>query len=783
MIFIKTVASSNNQKEGRHDVKSLLLPISPVEKLLEKLLEALPRKKESVRLTPIKDVAIISLEGGKFKSTGNSPSFKMELAGGVKSGWYYLEAALTRNNGSRIATLVAEVDGCDLKLTIPSVLRGTIREVMYFPKRVSQLTWIPTAAPGYFSQSELQLHRISSIESFFRRFYRVVYDLWRFRHAPPVCRSGLTWSGALMHLQDGYEKSSQLRIKRLVSNNDYLSFVAQNDGLSDHEIKRIRRQIQKQIRPPLFSIIMPLSQYDLELLRASLSSISAQIYEHWELIIAVPSTDKAQILGSIHDVSAGDTRIKIVYVEAGGKQLTETAILLNGAVKEARGEWIIRVNPHDRLSNHSLFHFFNECTNSPDALCIYGDDDEIGVDGQRKGHRFKPDWNPDLLTSCDYIGNSVTYRRTRLVNLGGYATGFEGSEGYELALRYLNNIPDKYIRHIHRVIYHRFSEPPSESSTKIAHEAGRLALERYFNNRSIIVEDGPGPTLYRIRYTIPASAPLVSIIIPTRDKVELLRACIQSIQKKTDYPAWEILIIDNGSVEPETHEYFESIKNDTRIRVVPFQAPFNYSAINNYAVGRACGEVLALINNDVEVISTNWLSEMVGHALRPEIGAVGAKLLYPDGTVQHAGVILGIGGVAAHVHRFLRGDAAGYCNRAILTQNFSAVTGACLVVKRKVYQEVGGLDENHLRVAFNDIDFCLRLVAAGYRIVFTPFALLFHHESISRGVDDTPEKKKVFENEFNYMKSKWGDRLGADFAYNTNLSLEFDDFSLKRLVG
>lgn len=760
-----------------HDVKALLLPVSRLESLLETLIELLPRQKKQVTLTPLKEIEVLSLKRGEFKSIGNTPSFTMDLAGGIKPGWYYLEAALARNNGSRVASIVADLGSLRKKLLIPSVLRGSIREVIFLPEGVQQLTWIPTAAPGFFSQSPLQLHQISRVESLFRRAYRVIYDLWRFRHIPPAGRAGLVWTNLLNNLQNGYENSAKLRIQRL-SGNDYAAFIARYDTLTASGIRKIRCQNRALARQPLFSIIMPLHEVIPSQLNASFVSINEQLYGNWELIVACPPGLNDSALAAVRTMASKDPRIKVVLLDPDRNQVVETADLLNCALAEAQGEWVVRVNPHDCLSKHSIFHLVAECNNFPEALFIYGDDDNINIDGQRTAPRFKPDWNPDLLMSHDYIGNPAAYLRKRLIELGGYANGFEGAEGYELSLRYLKALPDYRIRHVSKVLYHQHTQASHVQSVQLAHNAGRLALERYLEGSSIAVDNGVAPTLYRIRHPLPLPPPLVSIIVPTRDKVNLLRACVQSIQQKTNYSNWELLIVDNGSVEPETHAYFDTL-NDSRIRVLRYDAPFNYSAINNYAATQAKGEVLALLNNDIEVISDDWLSEMVSHAIRPEIGAVGAKLFYPDGTVQHAGVVLGIGGVAGHVHRFLAGDAPGYCHRAVLTQNLSAVTGACLVVRKKPYQEVGGLNEEHLHVAFNDIDFCLKLVAAGYKNVFTPFALLYHHESVSRGLDDTPEKKAIFSREFGYMKRYWQNRLQSDFAYNKNLTFDAENFSLK----
>jgi GT2 family glycosyltransferase len=260
----------------------------------------------------------------------------------------------------------------------------------------------------------------------------------------------------------------------------------------------------------------------------------------------------------------------------------------------------------------------------------------------------------------------------------------------------------------------------------------------------------------------------------------LLKKCIESIQQKTEYENWEILVVDNQSTETQTHTYFERIRSDSRIKVIRYEKPFNYSALNNYAVQYTQGEILALVNNDIEVIAREWLAEMVSYAIRPMIGAVGAKLLYANGLVQHAGVIIGLGGVAGHGHRYLKGDDHGYGHRAVVAQNLSAVTGACLVVRKNCYQEVGGLNESDLAVAFNDVDFCLKLITAGYRNVFTPYALLYHHESMSRGHDDTPEKQELFLREFSYMKNAWGKVLQHDPAYNRNMTAESENFALNQ---
>lgn len=292
------------------------------------------------------------------------------------------------------------------------------------------------------------------------------------------------------------------------------------------------------------------------------------------------------------------------------------------------------------------------------------------------------------------------------------------------------------------------------------------------------IEEIPGIPYFRTKFAVPDPPPLVSLLIPTRDRPDLLGPCIDSILTKTTYLAYEIVIIDNGSAEHDTFALFDRLRTDPRIRIVGYHHPFNYSAINNFGVAHVNGTILGLVNNDIEVLSSEWLDEMVSHAVRPEIGCVGAKLLYPDGCVQHGGVILGIGRVAGHSHRFFAGNDPGYFGRLQVAQNISAVTGACLVVRRSVYEEVGGFDER-LTVAFNDVDFCLKVRSKGYLILWTPFALLIHRESSSRGGEDTTEKVARFNSEINVMRQRWRDVLDADPYYSRHLSVEHEDFRLK----
>lgn len=790
-------------------VKSRLLPLSPMACALEWLIERLPRRLIEVELKPAEGVAVLNESKGEFKATSDSPRFEMTLEPATfQGGWHYLEAALVRNNGNREASIRADIICGEGKgsfiIPIPTNLRGTVREVFYLPSNVTALHWSPTAAPGFFSQSQMLIHKITPLESTLRRLSRVVFDLWRFRNRTPETRAGLTWWGAITNLQDTYRRTATLRIKRLMGN-DYSAFIALNDTLKKNDVRAMRKRVPHLPLRPVISLIMPVQAPIVELFREALDSVSGQIYPHWELLLAGDFSADTQSLTIANEYRNKNAQVKIVSVKPGA----DMAATFNSALELAQGEFVARINQHDRIPSHALFLLAREISKYPDADLIYTDDDNIDDTNKRLNPRFKPDWNPDMFFSCNYLANLVLYRHARAQELGGYRACFEGAEDYDLSLRYLRDIPAAKIRHIPRVLYHSRASGQDAGSTPLhdrgegrgegsahqpttpsplrgegwgegtAHESGKRALAAYFEGSGVIAEDGPAPGLYRIKHPLPAQPPLVSIIIPTRDRVEILKKCIESILQKTDYENWEMLVVDNQSVEPQTHTYFDQIQRDARIKVIRYEKPFNYSAMNNYAVQLSQGEILALLNNDVEVIAGEWLSEMVSHAIRTEIGAVGAKLLYSNGLVQHAGVILGIGGVAGHAHKYLKGCDHGYCHRAIISQNLSAVTGACLVVRKSIYEEVGGLNEVSLAVAFNDIDFCLKLLAAGYRNVYSPYAILYHHESISRGHDDTPEKHALYTQESGYMKNSWGDSLKLDPAYNPNLTLEFENFFIK----
>ena len=558
----------------------------------------------------------------------------------------------------------------------------------------------------------------------------------------------------------------------------YPTWIATFDTLNDNQRIAINKQMQFFSHTPLISVVMPVYNPNPAWLEQAIESVISQLYSNWELCIADDASTDPAIRQVLEHYSRLDARIKILFRTSNG-HISEAS---NSALSLVNGEWVALLDHDDLLAETALYWVVDAINTHPDCRMIYSDEDKIDEIGERSDPYFKSDWNHDLFYSQNMFSHLGVYHTALVHDVGGFRNGFEGSQDYDLALRCSEKIAPGQIFHIPRILYHwrmhADSTALSNETKPYAMIAGERAINEHLRRSGInasaeFVGDG-----YRVRYSLPACPPMVSLIIPTRNGAKLLRNCLESILQKTVYPNYEIVVIDNGSDDGSMLRFLRSLASETRIRIIRDDRPFNYSALNNAAVHRAKGELIGLVNNDIEVINPEWLSEMVSHAIRPEIGVVGARLWYPDDTLQHAGVVLGVDGVAGHVHRFLpRGDF-GYCGRATLIQSFSAVTGACMLVKKSMYEKLGGLNEVELQVTCNDIDFCLRVQEAGYRNIWTPYAELYHHESASRGYDDTPDKVERSAKEVAYMKQHWGDLLNNDPAYNPNLSLDVDGFNL-----
>lgn len=549
---------------------------------------------------------------------------------------------------------------------------------------------------------------------------------------------------------------------------------------SQEEVEGLKKAMGGDL---LISIVLPTCNTNALFLKDCLNSVLSQSWPFWELCIADDASTSDETKTILKEYAEKDSRIKIIFREENG----HISRASNSALSLATGKFVALLDHDDVLAKHALFFVVKEIQKKPETQIIYSDEDKIDERGRRHSPHFKSDWNPDLFFSQNYVSHLGVYRLDILKKIGGFRTGVEGSQDQDLLLRCLPHVKAENIRHIAHVLYHWRATKGSTALTpgekNYTTEAGVKALHDYFvenGPHGIYVEEGMLPNTYRVRWPVPAPLPLVSLLIPTRDSKKITEQAVFSILEKTAYQNYEIIILDNGSVERDTLNWFSEIQRlDERVRVVRYDFPFNYSAINNFGVKHAKGSIIGLLNNDVEVISSGWLGSMVAHVCREDIGCVGAKLYFPDDTLQHAGVILSIGGVAGHSHKFFPKNSTGYFSRLMVDQNLSAVTGACLLVRKTVYQEVGGLDELNLKIAFNDVDFCLKVREAGYRNLWTPYAELYHHESVSRGQEDTPEKIKRFNSEVNFMKSKWGDLLNYDPYYNLNLTKNHENFSLE----
>lgn len=587
--------------------------------------------------------------------------------------------------------------------------------------------------------------------------------------------------GGVKHVLNAVKRSVQVfpaQNSGEYDRNDYTEWVHRYDTVTDEMRATMHARIDSLNNKPLISVVMPTYNPRQEWLIEAIESVRRQIYPNWELCIADDaSTDKA-IRPILERYAKEDSRIKVVFREENGHISASS----NSALELVSGEWVALLDHDDLLSEHALFWVADAINKKPDARLIYSDEDKIDEDGNRHGPYFKCDWNVDLFYSQNMFSHLGVYHADLLQKIDGFREGLEGAQDYDLALRCIEQIDAKQICHIPRVLYHwrvhAESTAQSNEAKPYAMLAGERALNEHFFRKKINATSELVGYGYRTHYALQDSLPMVSLIIPTRNGLQLLSQCVESILEKTTYPNYELLIIDNGSDELETQQYLKELKAEKRVRVIHDDRPFNYSALNNAAVKLAQGEVVGLLNNDVEVISPDWLSEMVSIALQQGVGAVGARLWYFNNTLQHGGITLGIGGWAGHAHKGFPKGHPGYVGRMSLISGFTAVTGACLIVRKELYEKIGGLNESDTKIACNDVDFCLRVREAGYRNVWTPYAELYHHESATRGFEDTPEKQARFAKEVEYMRQAWGDTFLDDPAYSPNLTLDHEDFSL-----
>lgn len=559
---------------------------------------------------------------------------------------------------------------------------------------------------------------------------------------------------------------------------DYSDFCRRLQPLIDeYEQSFLERKSRLKYQAKI-SILLPVYNAPKIWLEKAIDSVRQQSYDNWELCIADDCSTLPHVKETIDRHTTEDTRIKAIFRQENGHISNAS----NTALSMASGDFVALLDHDDELPSHALARIVDRLQIEPGAKIIYSDEDKINTDGKRFDPHFKSDWNLDLLLGQNYINHFCTYSRVLLNELDGFRTGFEGAQDWDLLLRASERCREKEIVHIPEVLYHWRAIDGSTAHNlgdkDYAYEAGKRALKSYLDRKGIQATLHPIANSYwRVQYPIPQASPKVSIIIPTRDRLDLLKPCVESILEKTSYSNFEIVIVDNDSTEESTLRYFDSITGPN-IRILKICGPFNFNALNNAAIKSVSTEIVCLMNNDITVISEGWLEELVSHALRIEVGIVGPKLLFPHDHVQHAGVILGIGTVASEAFKGIHKDDDGYIHRACLTGNFSALTAACMLFRKNIWQEIGCLDEVNTPNAFGDIDFCLRAREAGYRCVFTPHAQLYHHESASRGSDLDHDKIEAFKAAVSYMKKRWHHSIENDPYYNPNLTFDRADFTL-----
>lgn len=570
-------------------------------------------------------------------------------------------------------------------------------------------------------------------------------------------------------------------LMRTIATEEERKVFTYDNWIEQQETKYVIDVVKNEINAfklsPKISILIPVYNVPEKYLRACIDSIIKQYYTNWELCLADDCSTQPHVKKVLQEYEAKDTRIKVVYRKENGHISKAT----NSALEIATGEFIGFVDNDDVLKPEALFEVVKRINEKPNVDMIYSDEDKLVEDtNQRVDPFFKPDWSPDTFMSQMYTCHFAVYRASIVREIGGIRTGYEGAQDYDFVLRFSEKT--QKIEHISKILYHWRIIPTSTASGlgaknyafEAAVNAKKDAIQRRNLDADLIEDEQLGITSIQYRLT---PDDLISIIIPTKNHGDDVKLCIESIYQKSTWRNFEIILVDNGSDDEASLAIFKDLQAKYGITILEMPIPFNYSKLNNAAVKQAKGNLIMLLNNDTEIITPNWLEIMGGHAKQPHTGAVGAKLLYSDDMVQHAGVLGQLEGVAGHAfHNFKRNDY-GYFMRAHIVNNYAAVTAACLMVEKKKFEQVHGLNEDHLTIAFNDVDFCFKLHAAGYYNVMRPDALLYHYESKSRGAEDTVEKQARFAKEIEYMRENWGYISDNDPFYNYNLNREHLNFT------
>ncbi|PPL18324.1 hypothetical protein UN63_01750 [Oceanisphaera arctica] len=631
---------------------------------------------------------------------------------------------------------------------MPVTLKGKLYELVRLPCLVTK-AWLEIKSIG--SVTGVDSVRIEPINPVTSRYlmWRRLYNTYTRVSKTQRRLLGLTPGGMLFKPYPSYALIGKSRY--YTASPSYPEWVAQTEQFTSAEYLRLKRAVKRLgLKSMMLEVVIDARGLEsADSVLDSLTSLYAQLelpFRPWVLITADTMPWWAEKLQDQAKLISDDS----IAAHAGWP----------GSDQQ---QWIFMIQAGTKLAPWALAWIAMEARHASTAL-IYPDHDYL-VDNKRVNPQFKPDWSEELARTSGYVGSAFAVRAD-LFNQVIQTTGFDCA--YQLVLDVTTLAGPEAISHIPAVLCHYGVQCSTTSSQQ--------SLEQHLRRHEIAAKVEPQGAHLRVRYQQPENLPKVSIVVPTRDALHYLKTCVESLLQKTTWPDYELLIVDNQSSEPAALAYLEQLETDGRVKVLHYAHPFNFSAINNFAVEQATGDVICLLNNDTEVISPGWLEEMVSRLLQPGVGVVGARLYFSDGRVQHAGDVLGPGGCATHLHGILEADDPGYMHRAMLAQDLSAVTAACFVTHKQLYQELDGLDETNLTVAFNDVDYCLRVREAGQRVIYTPYAELYHHESVSRGKDDSPEKQARAKREAEYMRNRWGHIIERDPFYNPNLNYSQPDF-------
>lgn len=674
------------------------------------------------------------------------------LAGGT----YLIRGVVTGHDYAHSAVLtLCLVNGKNVDVDVLVTRNGQIQEMVKASAGVRAMKLNFASSANELTNVRVSLRRLSWLEYRFRQVRRVLPVFFQQTHQRRA-RAGLRLHTLVTNLTYAYSVACRFRANAYMRS--YSDWYAEFYSVSPEDRQLMRKHLRNWHRPPHFEIVILGAREGEEHLAVE-ASLQQQVYPHFS-VVHIPDDGWEQ---------------KLVELSVRSLKGASFGVTTNALDSES---WTLVLRNGTRLSDAALYWLAYLIDDSSRPSVVYADHDVMTADGRLSSPAFKPDWSPELLRATNYIGDAFAWRTRSLKGIWDASEAATYStEGALHSLLLAVTEDAQAVGHVTAPLWHLNRDYFSIDST-CGRETSQIvnAHLRKKNINATVSADGQWQC--HVRYLLPSPPPLVTIIIPTRDGLTHLRCCIDSLLEKTAYNTYEVIVVDNQSVQPETLAYLDHVATDPRVRVCSFDEPFNYSRINNYAVRQAKGTLLCLLNNDTEIISPDWLTEMVGLALQPDVGAVGAKLLYGNDTVQHGGDTVGPGGCANHLHSGIGRDDPGYCGRAVVTQDLSAVTAACMLTHKSLYESLGGLNETHLKIAFNDVDMCLRIREAGQRVIWTPHALLYHHESVSRGKDTSPAQMHRARSEVEYMRTRWAHLMHHDPFYNPNLNYQRPDFSL-----